>query len=86
MFCFFFKSSVIRDNLLVSTKAHEWRRTLDELQGNNTVTTRQEAMTGTQASALSGATTGFLLSCAFCKLQIVASNITFYLVTAFSFS
>lgn len=56
---------VIRDNLLISATAHEWRRTLDELQGNNTVTTRQEAMTGTQASALSGATTGFLLSCAF---------------------
>lgn len=72
----------------MSAKAHEWRRTLDELQGNNTVSTRQEAMTGTQASALSGATTGFLLSCAFCKLQIIASNtsITFYLVTAFSFS
>ena len=63
------KSSVIRDNLLVSSKTHEWRRTLDEFQGNNTITTRQEAMTSTQASAISGAATGFLLACASCKLQ-----------------
>ena len=66
---FSIKSSVIRDNLLVSSKAHEWRRTLDELQGNNTITTRQEAMSGMQASAISGAATGILLACALCKLQ-----------------
>ncbi|XP_020627594.1 uncharacterized protein LOC110064831 [Orbicella faveolata] len=54
---------VVRDNLLISSKAHEWRRTLDELRGNNTITTRQEAMTGMQASAISGAATGFLLAC-----------------------
>lgn len=88
----FFKSSVIRDNLLVSSKAHEWRRTLDELQGNNTITTRQEAMTGTQASAISGATTGFLVACVLCEsremLNMLASiaqnsNKMFYLVTVF---
>ena len=66
---FFIKSSVIRDNLLVSSKAHECRRKLDELQGNNTITTRQEAMSGMQASAISGAATGFLLACTLCKLQ-----------------
>ena len=66
---FHITSSVIRDNLLVSSKAHEWRRILDEFQGNNTITTRQEAMTGMQASAISGGATGLLLACAFCKLQ-----------------
>jgi len=69
LFFLFIKSSVVRDNLLISSKAHEWRRTLDELRGNNTITTRQEAMTGMQASAISGAATGFLLACTLCKLQ-----------------
>ncbi|KAL9966935.1 hypothetical protein ACROYT_G025081 [Oculina patagonica] len=55
---------VMRENLLVSSKAHRWRRKLDELQGNFIITTRQEAMTATQASAVSGATSGFLLGCA----------------------
>lgn len=66
---------------------------MDELQGNNTITTRQEAMTGTQASAISGATTGFLVACVLCEsremLNMLASiaqnsNKIFYLVTVFS--
>jgi len=55
---------VIRDNLLVSRKAHECRRALDQIQGNPTLTSRQEAMSSMQASALSGGATGMLLSCA----------------------
>lgn len=55
---------VIRDNLLVSTKAHECRQTLDKLQGNPTMTTRQEAMSSMQASTVSGGVTGMVLSCA----------------------
>lgn len=66
-----FKSTVIRDNLLVSSKAHGWRRKFDELQGNFTLTTRHKAMTATQASAISGATTGFLLGCVFCKFKSI---------------
>ena len=61
-------SSVIRDNLLLSSKAHDLRRSLDQLQGNPTLTTRREAMTGMQASSLSGGAVGMLLSCAICKL------------------
>ncbi|KAJ7365211.1 hypothetical protein OS493_007863 [Desmophyllum pertusum] len=53
---------VLRENLLVSSDAHKWRRTFDEFWRNPTITTRQEAMTGTQASAISGATTGLLVS------------------------
>ncbi|CAH3168353.1 unnamed protein product [Porites evermanni] len=55
---------VIRDNLLLSSKAHDLRRSLDQLQGNPTLTTRREAMTGMQASSLSGGAVGMLLSCA----------------------
>lgn len=61
-------STVIRDNLLLSSKAHNLQRSLDQLRGNPTLTTRQEAMTGMQASALSGGAVGMLLSCAICKL------------------
>lgn len=66
-----YKSTVMRENLLVSSKAHRWRRKFDELQGNFIITTRQEAMTATQASAISGATTGFLLGCALCKFEVM---------------
>lgn len=55
---------VIRDNLLLSSKAHDLRRTVDQMQGNPTLATRREAMSGMQASALSGGTVGMLLSCA----------------------
>ena len=61
-------SSVIRDNLLLSSKAHDLRRSLDQLRGNPTLTMRREAMTGMQASSLSGGAVGMLLSCAICKL------------------
>ena len=61
-------SLVIRDNLLLSSKAHELRRSLDQLRGNPTLTMRREAMTGMQASSLSGGAVGMLLSCAICKL------------------
>ena len=61
-------SSVIRDNLLLSSKAHNLRRSLDHFRGNPTLTTRREAMTGMQASSLSGGAVGMLLSCAICKL------------------
>ena len=61
-------TTVIRDNLLLSSKALDIRRSLDQLQGNPTLTTRREAMTGMQASALSGGAVGMLLSCAICKL------------------
>ena len=61
-------SSVIRDNLLLSSKAHDLRRSLDQLRGNPTLTMRQEAMSGMQASSLSGGAVGMLLSCAICKL------------------
>lgn len=53
---------VLRENLLVSSKAYKWRRMLDELQGKPNMTTRKEAMTGTQASAISGGIGGLLLS------------------------
>ena len=62
-----FLSIVIRDNLLLSSKAHEWRRNFDEMQGNPTLTTRREAMNSMQASVLSGGTTGMFLTCAICK-------------------
>ena len=58
---------MIRDNLLLSSKAHDLRRTIDQMQGNPTLATRREAMSGMQASALSGGTVGMLLSCAICK-------------------
>ena len=61
-------SSVIRDNLLLSSKAHDLRRSLDQLRGNPTLTMRREAMTGMQASSLSSGAVGMLLSCAICKL------------------
>ena len=61
-------SLVIRDNLLLSSKAHDLRRSLDQLRGNPTLTMRREAMTGMQASSLSGGAVGMLLSCAICKL------------------
>lgn len=54
--------SVLRENLLVSSKAHKWRRTLDELQGKPSLTLRKEAMTGTQASGISGGISGLVLS------------------------
>lgn len=53
---------VLRENLLVSSKAYKWRRMLDELQGKPNMTARKEAMTGTQASAISGGISGLLLS------------------------
>lgn len=55
---------VIRDNLLVSSRVHEWRHWLDKMQGNSTLSSRQQAMTSMQASAISGGVTGMLLSCA----------------------
>lgn len=61
--------TVIRDNLLLSSKAHEWRRTIDEIQGNPTITTQRETMSSMQASAVSGGTTGMILSCVICKLS-----------------
>lgn len=46
----------------MSSKAYKWRRMLDELQGKPNMTARKEAMTGTQASAISGGISGLLLS------------------------
>lgn len=59
----------------MSSSAHRWRRKIDELKGNFTLTARREAMTATQASAFSGAATGFLLGGALCKFKIEALNI-----------
>lgn len=46
----------------MSSKAYKWRRILNELQGKPNMTARKEAMTGTQASAISGGISGLLLS------------------------
>ena len=46
----------------MSSKAYKWRRMLDELQGKPNMTAIKEAMTGTQASAISGGISGLLLS------------------------
>lgn len=46
----------------MSSKAYKWRRMLDELQWKPNMTARKEAMTGTQASAISGGISGLLLS------------------------
>lgn len=46
----------------MSSKAYKWRRMLDELQGKPNMTARKVAMTGTQASAISGGISGLLLS------------------------
>ena len=71
----------------MSSKAHKWRRTFDELWGNSTMTARKESMTGTQASAISGGVSGLLLTFAlgmfilfkywFLTLQFIFADLKF---------